>query len=265
MVRASPDQAMVPTVVFSDADSIPINPDGATFGQAAEMLWLLRNEPVAVVLCSSKTRAELELLQQRLSLRHPFICENGAATLIPDGYFAEEISGSRDMPGYRAVEFGRAYVDVADVLYRTAHRLGIEIVGFRDMSVEEVAQDCGITLLQARLAKLREYEEPFRVLDRSPFALPRLTRALHAARLRCAYGRRYRYAGGNVDKAVGIGLLRDLYHRAWGPVRTLGVADTLADEHLPALVDEVTLVAQPDLDPHDLGVIRWSKAIMAMV
>jgi mannosyl-3-phosphoglycerate phosphatase len=229
------------------------------------MLRLLADRQIALVLCSSRTRAELELAQHQLSIRHPFVCENGAATFIPNGYFEGAISGSREVAGYQALEFGRLYVEVAEVVHQTAHRLGIDIMGFRDMSVEDVARDCDLTLLQAHLAKLREYEEPFRILDRSPSAVRRLTRALQSARLRCVNGRRYRYAGASVDKAIGVNVLRTLYQRAWGRVRTVGVADALADEHLPALVDKVTTISQPDAGPHALGMLRWSEAILAMV
>jgi len=36
------------------------------------------------------------------------------------------------------------------------------------MSVEEAAQDCKLPPMDARLAKLREYDEPFRILGSSP-------------------------------------------------------------------------------------------------
>ena len=70
-------------------------------------------------------------------------------------------------------------------MHGAAARLGIEVVGFSDMSVEDVAIECDLPLLRARLAKLREYTEPFRVVNARPSMLPRLARALRAAGLDC--------------------------------------------------------------------------------
>jgi predicted mannosyl-3-phosphoglycerate phosphatase (HAD superfamily) len=90
-----------------------------------------------------------------------------------------------DIAGYGVVEFGKPYAEVVALLHRAADRLGIEVVGFSDMSVEDVAIDCDLPLLQARLAKLREYNEPFRVVNGKSGVLPRLSRALRAAGLDC--------------------------------------------------------------------------------
>src|SRR5262249_9530847 len=49
---------------------------------------MLARERISVVLVSSMTRAELEMVQQTIALREPFICESGAALLVPHGYFS---------------------------------------------------------------------------------------------------------------------------------------------------------------------------------
>jgi hypothetical protein len=67
----------------------------------------------------------------------------------------------------------------------------VEIRGFNDMSVDEVASECHMSLLQARLAKLRDYSECFRIRDPLPEARERLLTALVATRLRCLQGDRY--------------------------------------------------------------------------
>lgn len=47
----------------------------------------LAADETILVLCSSMTRAELEVYQQKLGIKEPLICETGAAILIPDGYY----------------------------------------------------------------------------------------------------------------------------------------------------------------------------------
>lgn len=252
-------------VVFSDVDGVLREPHAPAFTKAAAALRQLALDDTALVLCSGKTRAELEFVQQKLDITHPFICENGGAVIIPNGYFDFDIPNTRSVAGYQAVEFGRAYAEVVDILRRTANRLRIGIVGFSDISIEEVATECRIPLLQARLAKLREYEEPFRFVDRAPAARSRLVKALDAASLRVREGGRFDRVGAPVDIAVGVNLLKSLYRRARGDVISVGVTHTTPDDNLLRLVDHSILAADDDPDAEAINVIDWAEAIVDRV
>jgi mannosyl-3-phosphoglycerate phosphatase len=168
-------------VMFTDVDGTLLDSRTRSCDGAAEALDLLAREQIPLVLCSSKTRAELEVVQQQLGIRDPFVCENGGGVFVPRGYFACGVPNARDIAGYEAVELGRPYGDVVDALHRIAARARVEVIGFSDMSIEDVAFECDMPLMQARLAKLREYDEPFRILDASPSAQPSLQRAARGA------------------------------------------------------------------------------------
>ena len=118
--------------------------------RGARALARIEREHLPLVFSSSKTRAELELIQQELGLHHPFICENGAAVFVPRGYFDFTVAPAIDVAGYEVVEFGKPYTEVVASLHRAAHRLDMEVIGFSDMSVEDVANECDLSLLQAR-------------------------------------------------------------------------------------------------------------------
>jgi mannosyl-3-phosphoglycerate phosphatase len=255
----------LPIVVFSDVDGVLHHPSLHSCTEAARALQRLRREDVPLALCSSHTRAEVEWIQQELGIRHPFVCESGGAAFIPAGYFEFAVPGARDLAGYQAVEFGRPYAEVAGTLHRTAERLRTEIVGFGDMSVEEVARDCRLPLLQARLSKLREYGERFRVLDPDEATRGRLFRALKAARLRCVTGERYDQVGAPVDNSIGVSVLLGLYNRACGPVLTVGLVDELADDKALQFVNHRVIV--PDANPATGGVdmVGWAEAIVDSV
>ena len=228
-------------VVFSDVDARPARSAHAAVHHGRRRAQATRVDDTALVLCSGKTRAELEFVQQKLDITHPFICENGGAVLIPDGYFRFDVPNTRSLAGYQAVEFGRAYADVVDILHRTADRLRIEIVGFSDMSIEEVARECRLPLLQARLAKLREYEEPFRLRSE----LRGMVAAVQgAARREPSWQGRGRFdrVGAPVDSAVGVNLLNSLYRRGRGDVTTVGVTHTTPDDNLLRLVDHAIML-----------------------
>jgi mannosyl-3-phosphoglycerate phosphatase len=208
-------------VIFADIDGTFLVPPHAQRSSGAD--GILASERIAVVLCSSMTRAELEIVQQDLGIRQPFICESGAAILIPDGYFPFEVARDRHLAGYDVITFGRPYTHVVGVLHRVAARLNTPIVGFSDQSVEQVARESGLSLSWARLAKLREYDEPFRLLDPTRESHDRLWRALRSAGLACT-ARGFRdHVGAPVNKGHSVAVLTALYRRAFGRVVTAGV------------------------------------------
>lgn len=222
-------------VVFSDVHHTLV--DLQTPNEATPALDVLASEGIALVFCSSHTRAEIESVRQVLGVRHPFICENGAALFVPQQYFGSHTAYARDVAGYHAVEFGRPYTEVVDTLRRTAARLRLDIVGFNDMSVEEVAAECHLSLLQARLAKLREYDEPFRLVDPQADAHRRLSKALDGARLSSTHRGRFDHVGAAVDIGVAARLVTQLYQAARTPVTTVAFGDPVADVALLRGVD----------------------------
>lgn len=213
-------------VLFSHVDGVLSEPASTPVVNAVSLLARAR---VPLVLCSGRTRAEIEHVALALGTRHPFICEGGNALFIPHGYFPFEIDNSREIAGYDVVEFGRRYRTVVDTLHRTAERVGVQVRGFDDMSVEEVAEEQRLSMLVARLAKLRDYSELFRLLDGTPADLDRLCAALDAARLPCIRGERYHHVGAPVDASLGISMLCVMYRKARGPIHAAGIARDGAD------------------------------------
>jgi mannosyl-3-phosphoglycerate phosphatase len=152
-------------VVFMALDGMPGDRNSPEFAAATEALKLLARCGIPLVLCSSRTRAEIARIQQDLGIVQPFVSENGAALFVPEGYFAFAPQGAQRRQGFEVVEFGRPYSEAVAALRATAASLGVQVIGFSDMSIADVARECGLSLSQARLAKLREYAEPFRIPD----------------------------------------------------------------------------------------------------
>jgi mannosyl-3-phosphoglycerate phosphatase len=158
--------------------------------------------------------------------------------LVPHGYFPFDVPCDRELTGYHVIEFGRPYAEVVTLLHRTAMRLGIQVIGFGGLSVEQVADACGLSLSKARLAKLREYDEPFRLVNAAPDARDRLWRALHATRLGCTHHASYEHVGAWVDKGTSVTLLTTWYRRAFGTIVTVGLGSAA---NSAALLHRVTL------------------------
>lgn len=225
-------------VAVTDLDGALL--DRETYGceAARETLDLLARTGVPVVLSSSKTQAEIAAVQRELGIRHPSISENGGALFIPDGYFPFLPGIVRRVRNGVAVEFGSPYRDVVAALQVVATRLHTTVIGFNDMSADEVAHLCNLSLAQARLAKLREYDEPFRIMHPVPAARARLRAALHARGFRYTRGARFDHVTGATDKGLPLAALRTLYQRNVGRrALTIGLGDSLNDFALLANVD----------------------------
>jgi mannosyl-3-phosphoglycerate phosphatase len=232
-------------VIFTDVDGTLIDHTTYSIGAASRALARLEERGVPLVLSSSKTRAEVERLQQDLGTAHPFVTENGGAVFVPHGYFTFLLPGALRRPSYDVVELGRPYEAVVNALRRASASSGVGVAGFNDLSVEEIAADAGLSLAAARLAKLREYDEPFRLLPGREAGLPALALAMASEGLRCTSGGRYHHACGPTDKGVPVRLLTPLLRSAYEEVVTVALGDGPNDVPMLLAADIPIIVSNP--------------------
>jgi predicted mannosyl-3-phosphoglycerate phosphatase (HAD superfamily) len=225
-------------LVFCDADAAMAQATREACADAAGILQRVRAGGAIVVLCSGKTRAEVEQMQQDLRIADPFVVEHGSAAFLPRSAFPFDAPDTRDVADYSASEPGPAADEVVRVLHHTAAVQQIDILGFGDLSIEEVAWELGGTLLQARLAKLLDYGERFRIVNATESARRRLFRGLQAAGLRCIEGSRFHYAGAGPGLPAVVARMRS------------------------AFSDRATSVVV--LEPHN-DIVEWAEAIASEV
>ena len=226
----------LPVVAFVDIDAVPV-PASDPREPLSDILETLARERIMIVFCSQRTRAQLEGTRQAFGIFHPFVCEGGAAAFVPERYFGSDIENARKVGGYHAVEFGSSYETVTERLRRVTDKLQIGVLGFSDMSVEQVARECGLSLLDARLAKLREYAEPFRLLAANPIAERRVTRALESVGLTCRTAAPFNCVGTVQDPRSAIDVLTTLYRLAFGSVITVACAEGAGATDIAPYVD----------------------------
>ncbi len=229
-------------IIVTDLDGTLLDPVTYKLGPAEAVLRRVTRAGIPLVLCSSKTRAEIDALQQSLGIWQPFIAENGGAIVGPPDAFPP----GREAPGGSdarfALELGRPYREVVAILREVAEAERVSVVGFSDMTVGEVAADCGLSPLDAQLAKLREYDEPFRLVDADPAARSRFLKALRRRGLQSVSGGRYDHAMGDTDKGRAVGVLRGLYRDRMGPVVLAGLGDAMNDLPMLRAVDRPFIV-----------------------
>jgi mannosyl-3-phosphoglycerate phosphatase family protein len=228
-------------VVFSRLDPAVLEDSAHARATLRGGLERLAARGIPVVVGSRATRAEVELLRDELGLTDPFVAENGAAVFVPRGYFPFPLPASGLRSGYHTFERSIAHDAVVRALRRAASQARVSVAGFSDMSISEVARETGLTLLQARLAKLREYDEPFRVIDPEAAARARLLKTLRGAGLQVWSEGRFDHVVGSADMGACVALLRGLYARR-RPVVTIGVGAADADLDFLKRVDVPVMV-----------------------
>lgn len=263
---------MTSRVVVTDLDGSLFHPSTYSFEAAMPALELLRQRDIPLVLCSSKTRAELEDYRERLHNQHPFIVENGGEILIPDDYFSFSIEGKK-RDGYRVISLGTPYPEIRRQFVQIRDKMGISVRGFGDMTLDEVASLTGLTKHEAALAMQREYDEPFVFPDASDELL---LQAIEASDLKLTQGRLFHIMG-NHDKGKAVTILRRFFDQKQGPVAIIGLGDSLNDLPLLAAVDQPVLIRKED-GTHDprinipglyrtegIGPAGWNEAVLKFI
>src|SRR3990167_8085280 len=102
---------MPDTIIVSDLDGTLLDSTSYSFAAAQPALEAIRARGVPLILCSSKTRTEIEGYRQCLNNRHPFITENGAGIFIPRGYFSFPFEAGV-FGDYQLITLGTPYAEI---------------------------------------------------------------------------------------------------------------------------------------------------------
>jgi mannosyl-3-phosphoglycerate phosphatase len=260
-------------IVYTDLDGTLLDAATYTYAPAQPALGLLEERRIPLVFCTSKTRAEVEIWRERLANHHPFIVENGGALYIPEGYFPPPFQAPASRYGYAVIELGTRYPDLVEMLRQASAEAGCRVVGFNDLTAEALARMCDMPVAEAALAKSREYDEPFRIIDGPRDAL---LAAIVRRKGRLLRGGRFYHLVGANDKVHCVNLLTHFYQRAFGAVDTIGLGDALNDSAFLNAVDTPILLKSPDTDRLMAAVPRgrliassgpagWNEAILSVL
>ncbi len=227
-------------LLFTDLDATLLDSESYSWEPARRAIDELRAEGIPWVFVTSKTRAEVEHWRHETGNTHPYIVENGAALIVPDGYFPSLLPNSRAAEASEVVEWGTPYLKLVEALHRASEKSRCRVRGFYEMTAEQVSAETKLPLEQARLAKIRQFDEPFVHLD--PDRVGRLVQAIHSEGLHCVSGSRFLHITGDNDKGVATSALQRAYEEVYGPVTTVGVGDSFNDVPLLANVSIPILI-----------------------
>ena len=213
------------TIIFTDLDGTLLNHEDYSFDEASEMLDFIKMHNIPLIFTTSKTKKECEILQEKIGLDAPFIVENGACIFGMEG---------------GDVQLGLHYSDIR--LFMDSVKETFDIQAFSDMSVEAVMEYTDFSYDLAKMAKERDFSEPFLIKDeRKLTALEKL--AEEAGMKILKGGRFYHLVGIEQDKGKAVSRVLEVYHDR----DSIGLGDNYND------VDMLRIVDTPILIPHHEG------------
>jgi mannosyl-3-phosphoglycerate phosphatase len=225
-------------IIFSDLDGTLLNQDTYSFNEGQKALKLLKKYNIPLIFATSKTRAEIEFWRKKIGNNDPFISENGGGIFIPKNYFQLPYLYSKEETKYYVIEYGSSMNRLESVLYNLKKNYSIK--SFFDMDDEEVATDANLSKKIAILAKQREYDIPFKILDGNQ--KDNILNEIKNNNLNYTKGGRYYHLMGNNSKGEAIKTLVYLFEKKFDTIKTIGIGDSENDFSMLNNVDKAYLV-----------------------
>jgi mannosyl-3-phosphoglycerate phosphatase len=277
-------------IVFTDLDGTLLDHYTYSFEAALSALNLLKERNIPLVICSSKTRKEIEYYRKKLDNRYPFISENGGGIFIPKGYLKFEVQNSYNPSSppfskgglggfseendYQVIKLGAQYNELIKAI-DALRKEGFDVRGFGDMTIYEVAEISGISIEEAEMAKERYFDEPF-IYSGEIQELPLLLKSIKEKGYNYTQGRFYHILG-NSDKGKAVYILTELYERKFGEIITVGIGDSPNDIPMLERVDYPIIVMKQDgsydskinvlnlIRAEGIGPKGWNSAVIKLI
>lgn len=233
------------TIVFTDLDGTLLNHRDYAFDDARPALARIKYLRIPLIICTSKTRREVEFLRKDLQIDDPFIVENGGGIFFPRNYQGFLIPEAMGVSEFKSIMLGVPYAKIRHFI--EVIRPLIPLSGFGDWDIADIMARTGLSLEAATMAKEREFTEPFHMHD--PGQLEELNRAARKEGISITRGGRFlHFIGQGSDKGAAVNIVKSIFTANWkAHVFTLGLGDTTNDI---AMLKQVDI---PVLIPHDDG------------
>jgi len=238
-------------IIFTDLDGTLIDEE-YSYRDAEDALSIIKKREIPLILCTSKTRAEIEIYRNEIGINDPFISENGGAIFIPENYF-ENLNFDKRIDQYCVIELGIPYTRLRGAIERI-RKSGYKIKGFGDMSVKEISTITNLGIREAELSKKREYDEPFIIQNGDEREVLRIIREF---KLMVTKGGRFYHLTGNNDKGKAVRILTDVFRKNGFDGETIGLGDSENDFPMLRNVDIPILIRD--------GPREWNTRILKIL
>lgn len=262
----------VKVIVFTDLDGTLLDSQTYSYDDAKNGLNLLRIYGIPLIPVTSKTRAEAVHILRKLNFPGPAIVENGCAIVFTEGK-------APDLPEVEYFEDGMPFIRIAGdyrnavtFLKNLSNQTGIRLIGFNDMTPEEIAKLSGLPIDSAQRSKKREFCETF--VKPPEDKLEEIKRMVRQFGYKVLIGDRFCHlVKAEADKGKAIEKYLKIYKLEHGDdVITIGLGNSPNDIEMLEVVDMPIVIpyqngAHPDLLKKNWRVARypgpkgWADAI----
>ena len=222
-------------LVFTDVDGCLLNKHDYDYRPVLPVLKRLKEESFPVVLSSSKTASELQLLADELCLEMgPLICENGGQILWRRDDFSEK----------ECEVLGVARVNILDTLadLKSEYRFR----SFADLGLQGVMEATDLTEDKARQAIDRHSTEPL-LWDDDESRINSFAEELKKACLTFTKGGRFWHVAGDVSKGDAMKVVADRWNAVSGiHHKTIAIGDSPIDQSMLDVADISVAIPAPD-------------------
>ena len=235
--------AGLPFLIFTDLDDTLLDHNTYKWEKAEEALDYCIKAGIPVILVSSKTRAEIQVIHRAMNLDFPFISENGGGIFFPLSY-EKDLTGREFCiwEGLIKITLGKPYSDLVEHLKEISADTGIKLKGFSQMSQKEVMDLTGLSEDQYAQALDREFDEPFIVAGPEGIDTAPLYESAVKRGLRISEGGRFFHLHGDSDKGRATDWLISFFKKQNGPVYSIALGDSPNDFGMFDVVNQPVLI-----------------------
>lgn len=246
-------------VIFTDIDGTLLDSYFPDLNKAKKLVEKALLNGIHLILCSSKTELEQDLIRSNIHLKEPFIVENGGATIIPLGYFKKsKFNHSKKFQNKYIIETGGSSFKIRSLLkkIRTKHKINFK--GTSDLSVAELSKITKLSEDYAKRMIKRKYSETIVQIDRKD--MPYFVTNLEELGLKVIPGGQYFDITLGNDKGTAAKILMEIFRKEYeNDVIFFGIGDSKNDESMLSLMNHSILVQKPDASWQNLRIDNLQK------
>lgn len=210
---------------------------------AKETIKNLQELSIPVILCTSKTASEVQIIRKELNLKDPYIVENGGAIF---GESLTKVNGK--------IILGEKYEVLEDILFSISQEISFNLIPLNDLSDDAATKLTGLKGNSLTLMRDRHWSMPF--LNPPEYLEEKIRIICKRFKVEVFKGNRMSHLlSVNSDKGKAINALKNYSNNQ--NIKIIGLGDSPND--LPLLLSSDYKIVIPSLNGPNLDLLSELK------